>query len=170
MWEDNYASKCHLGNIGPNIFQARESSARAVLVLHSFRTLNTFFYAFSISGFAIERYYLVCKATADTFVNRARSKSVFYVVMTVGPFLFWVPFVGVLFWDKVSLFMGPQLTFYVGNSFLKLIYIKFLDHFRLCPQYVMHPPPQPNPPPPVTEHVSLHRISLCTRVDQTYQP
>ena len=123
MWVDNYESKCHLDSTLRKIFENNEISARAVLLLHSFRTLSTFFYVFSISGFAIERYYLVCKATEDTFLNKNKSKMVFYVAMTVGPFLFWLPFLGVLFWDKLSLFTGRQLQTYV-NSVLKQTPIK----------------------------------------------
>ena len=115
--EFNYEPDCHPDKIHEKIFWNKEISARAVLVLHSIRTLNTFFYAFSILGFAIERYYLVCKATEDTFVNRTKSKIVFYVATTLCPFLCWLPFLGVLFWDKMSFFTGLQLVFYVNSFF-----------------------------------------------------
>ena len=126
MWVYNYEPDCNLGKIHQKMFWKKEISAKAVLLMHSIRTLNTFFYAFSISGFAIERYFLVCKATENTFVKRTTSKTVFYVATTVCPFLFWLPFLAVLFWDKLSLFTGLQLFAYV-SSFLELTSILFLN-------------------------------------------
>ena len=84
-----------------------------ILFLHSFRTLNTFFYAFSLSGFAIERYLLVCRATMNTFLRNFKLKMVFYFSLSLGPFVIWSPFVAVLFWDEFNLFMGHQYEIYV---------------------------------------------------------
>ena len=99
QWYKNYASFCGPDNHFIQTFKSNEFAARVVLILQNLRVLNTFFYAFSLSGFATERYFLVCRATENTFMQIHRYRNLFYVILTVAPFIFWAPSVGLLFWD-----------------------------------------------------------------------
>ena len=119
--ESDYLCREGFGGLARKVFSSNSSVSEAstvVLYLLFFRTLNSFFYAFSLSGVAIERYLLVCKSTVDTFLKNFNLKLAFYVSFSIGPFILWLLFLGLFYWSQNSLVTGYQYSNLVRNILL----------------------------------------------------
>ena len=106
LWYDKYDS-C-LDGLDADIFYRNSESETILLVLKSGRALNTFIYAFTIAGFAIERYFLVCKASHDSMLHSYWCRVLFYIIVTAGPLIIWGPLVATIIKDDGSLFLGDD--------------------------------------------------------------